>query len=568
MTLSYRKKLFLSFFLIFSLFTVGIILFEQSREQKHKTEVLEEKLDVYANITHNVLQRRGSWDSLREIFPENIRLTLIDLQGVVVYDNVVGQTTEMENHLHRPEIIFAQKRQQGSHIRTSSSNRQPYLYYAKQFGEYYVRVALPYNVDVRNFLKPDNLFLYYIMVLFVLTLFLVHYASGRFGKSIRKLKDFTDATENNIAMPTPDFPSDELGEIGKKIAENYRRLEESKKEITLEREKLLQHVHSSEEGICFFTANKAVEFYNGLFIRYLNTIIDEANSNPTVLLSDIHFEEIHAFLADRPLDENYYETKIDKQGRTFIVRINVFENNSFEIVLNDVTKAEKTRLLKQEMTGNITHELRTPVTGVRACLETILEHALDAEKEHYFIQKAYDQVLVLSELIQDMSLLTKIEDAPQSFLTENVNLSRLLDDLKKDLDIPLREKNIRMECDVSPTLTINGNKNLLYSIFRNLTDNVIRYAGSEVVVRIQKYNEDDDFYYFSYSDNGVGISEEHHLNRLFERFYRINEGRTRDTGGSGLGLSIVKNAVLLHKGDVIAKNKANGGLEFLFTLKK
>ncbi len=568
MKITYRKKLFLSFFLIFSLFTIGIIVFEQSRERKYKTNALEEKLDTYANLVDAALKQKESLDSLVLLFPENIRLTLINFQGVVLYDNVVKNPSEMENHVQRPEIISARNKQKGSDIRTSFSNNLQYLYYAKRFGNYYIRMALPYDVEVRDFLKSDNLFLYYIIALFVVMLFLIHYASGRFGKSIRKLKYFTDASENNNLVQPVDFPDDELGEIGNKIAENYHRLEDGKKAVTIEREKLLQHVYSSEEGICFFTVGKSVEFYNGLFIQYLNVIVDEANSNPAMIFSDTHFQKINAFLSDRKKDENYYETKIDRQGKTFVVRINVFENNGFEIILNDITKAEKTRLLKQEMTGNITHELRTPVTGIRGCLETILEHPLDAEKEHYFIQKAYDQVLVLSELIQDMGLLTKIEDAPQSFQAEQVNIPHLLEGLKKDLEFPLQEKNIKMEWSIPENLTISGNRNLLYSIFRNLTDNAILYAGNDITVQIQKYNEDKDYYYFSYSDNGIGIPEEHHLNRLFERFYRISEGRTRDTGGSGLGLSIVKNAILFHKGTIVAKNKANGGLEFLFTLKK
>jgi signal transduction histidine kinase len=568
MKLKYKQKIFLVFLLIFLLFTAGIILFGRSQERKYKTEILEEKLDAYANLAYSALKQKESLDSLVLLFPENMRLTLINFQGIVLYDNVVKNSSEMENHAQRPEIISARNKQKGSDIRTSFSNNLQYLYYAKRFDNYYVRVALPYDVEVRNFLKSDNLFLYYIIALFVVMLFLIHYASGRFGKSIRKLKYFTDAAENNNFVQPVDFPDDELGEIGNKIAENYHRLEDSKKAVILEREKLLQHVYSSEEGICFFTAGKSVEFYNGLFIQYLNIIVDEANSNPVMIFSDIHFQKINAFLSDRKKDENYYETKIDRQGKTFVVRINVFENNSFEIILNDITKAEKTRLLKQEMTGNITHELKTPVTGIRGCLETILEHTLDAEKEHYFVQKAYDQVLVLSELIQDMGLLTKIEDAPQSFQAEQINISHLLEGLKKDLEFPLQEKNIKMEWNIPENITITGNRNLLYSIFRNLTDNAIRYAGDDITIQIQKYNEDKDFYYFSYSDNGIGIPKEHHLNRLFERFYRISEGRTRDTGGSGLGLSIVKNAILFHKGTIVAKNKANGGLEFLFTLKK
>jgi signal transduction histidine kinase len=203
-----------------------------------------------------------------------------------------------------------------------------------------------------------------------------------------------------------------------------------------------------------------------------------------------------------------------------------------------------------------------------------LENQLTTEKERYFIQQAYEKSLALSELIQDMSLLAKIEDAPHSFQPEQVNISVLLKELQADFATALQEKEMTMQWNIAETLLINGNRNLLYAIFRNLTDNAIRYAGHHVHIQIDMYKEDDDFYYFSYSDNGTGIADEQHLNRLFERFYRINEGRTRDSGGSGLGLSIVKNAVLFHKGTIAVKNgehnshNGHGGLEFLFTIQK
>ncbi|GAB6012031.1 sensor histidine kinase [Viscerimonas tarda] len=583
MKTSYKQKLFLYFVVIFALFTIGILLFEQSREREHKTEALEEKLDAFADIVHVALKQQSNQqqviDSLKSLLPENIRLTVIDRQGHVLYDNEIKEISQMGNHAQRPEMKNAREKGKGYDIRVSSSNNKEYLYYAKRFNDNYIRVALPYDIQVRHFLKPDNLFLYFIIIFFVVMLALINWVAGRFSKSIKQLRDFTYLIENgdwrleneNNFQPSTlkaQFPKDELGEISEKIAENYLQLKESEKEIALEREKLLQHVHSSEEGLCFFSADKSVEFYNGLFIQYLNTITDEADSNPPSVFTDISFEKITAFIANREKADTYFEAQINKQGRDFVVRVNIFEDNSFEIIINDITKQEKTRRMKQEMTGNITHELRTPVTGIRGCLETIIEHPLTPEKKQYFIERAYNQVLVLSELIQDMSLITKIEEAPQSFNLEAVDVEKLLENLKNDMEIFLRDKNIQMEWNLDGEVIVRGNRNLLYSIFRNLTDNVIRYAGPDVSIAIKKYNEDKDFYYFSYSDTGTGIPEEQHLNRLFERFYRINEGRTRDTGGSGLGLSIVKNAIAFHKGTIVAKNKAGGGLEFLFSLRK
>lgn len=570
MKLNYKQRLFLYFAIIFAIFTIGIVAFQQSQEKRFKTEALEGKLDAYTEIINAGLLNRSSdslqiIDTIIQLLPQNIRLSLIDKEGNVLFDNSIKNISSLENHANRPEIIEALRVGKGSYLRTSASNSQEYLYYAKKFGNHFIRVALPYDIQTQRFLKTENAFLYFIIVLFIVMLLLIQAGTNRFSKSIKQLRDFVISSSNGESLEF-NFPNDELGEIGIKITESYRQLKESKKEVDSEREKLLQHVHSSDEGICFFSCDKKVEFYNGLFIQYLNILTDEPGSEPYSIFSDTTFLEMNQFiLEDKAI---YFETLINKQGKTISLRVNRFEDKSFEITLNDITKKEKTRLLKQELTGNIAHELRTPVTSIRGYLETVLEQTLDEEKKKHFITQAFDQTIVLSELIQDMSLITKIEEAPQSFRLEEINLVQILEKLKNDLSSSLEEKRIDMQWNISKDSSIQGNKNLIYSIFRNLTDNALHHAGEGIKIYINEYKEDNEFYYFSFYDTGVGILEENHLDRLFERFYRINEGRTRDTGDSGLGLSIVKNAIAFHRGTITVKNRKEGGLEFLFQLHK
>ena len=527
MKLSYKQKLFLYFAIIFVVFAVGVTVFEHARDKRFRTVSLEEKLDSYTEMIHTALSLNRyhveTLDSLIRLFPNNIRVSLIDMKGLVEFDNFLVDVSQMDNHAARPEIFMASEKGKGTNIRTSLSTNSEYLYYARKFDNRYIRVALPYDVYTKSLLKTDKTFLYFMVGLFVVMLLLMYVVTNRL---------------------------------------DY--LNESKEKIDLEREKLLQHVHSSDEGICFFNADRKVEFFNGLFIQYLNTIIDEPENNPSAVFRDDAFDEMNRFLSAE--NGKYFETQIRRQGKTFSLRLNIFEDKVFEVVLNNITKREKTRLLKQEMTGNIAHELRTPVTSIRGYLETVLEQPLDEEQKNHFITRAHQQTIVLSELIQDMSLITKIEEAPQLFKMENVNINHLLHTLKTDLALSLQEKNIDMQWNIPNDLMVKGNQNLLYAVFRNLADNVIRHAGENIMVRINKYNEDRNFYYFSFYDTGIGIAEENALNRLFERFYRINEGRTRDTGGSGLGLSIVKNAVAFHKGSITVKNRKEGGLEFLFEI--
>ncbi|MCO6495208.1 MAG: two-component sensor histidine kinase [Bacteroidetes bacterium] len=570
MKLRYRQKLFLYFGVLFMLFTIGIILFEQIRERNFKTEALEEKLAayteiIYAGLPQNQLGLVSKMDQLQGLLPPDLRITIIDLQGKVLFDNSINDFEHLSNHLDRTEIKEAIQFGEGSDIRLSRSNQQKYLYFAKKTDSRFIRVALPYNIQLQKFLKSDNAFLYFIILFFGVFLFFIHITTKRLGNTIKQLRDFVLYTNNNQVAQLH-FPNDEIGEIAGKIVENYHSLKESQKIVLQEKQKLLQHIQVLEEGICFLSAAKEVEYYNGLFIQYLNTITDEVSSEAAIILRDENFIELQEFLHQH--QQHYFEQVLQKQGKHFSIKANIFENNSFEIIITDITKQEKTKQLKRGMTGNIAHELRTPITGIRAYLETVLAQSLSPEKQNYFIQRAFQQTLVLSDIIQDMGLIAKMEEAAQTFELQKVDIKKLIFQIKELVANQLTKKNIDIIEHLPDTLIILGNENLLFSLFKNLIDNAIRYAGENIKINISVYDEDSDYYYFSFYDTGVGVDNEMHLNRIFERFYRINEGRTRDTGGSGLGLSIVKNAVLFHKGDITAKNRKEGGLEFLFTLGK
>lgn len=565
MKLSYRRRLFLYFAVLFTLFTAGIAVFEHYREANLKTEALEEKLDIYTHIVQAATEADtlNIADGLRAVqtaLPEHLRITIIGLSGNVIYDNTVADFKEMENHANRPEIILAGHLGKARDIRESASTHHKYVYYARKVQDRFIRVALPYNIQLRQFLQADNLFLYFLLGLFLLSVFFIHKITEQFGASVRSLRDFAVSAETDERA----FSDDEIGEIGRQISQNYQQLELSKKKLQLEKQKLLQHIQISEEGICFISSSGEVEFYNNLFIQYLNQLTEVPVVHASNVLSMHIFDPLRTFLDTG--EGNYFETRLSGNGKIFSQRTTVFEDKSFEIILTDITRQEKTRRLKQEMTGNIAHELRTPVTSIRAYLETILEQPLSDEQKLHFIRQAYSGTLTLSEMIKDMSILSKLEEAPHSFEYEAVDIESLLSQIREDESERLQVRNIRFDWQLPHNISINGNKSLLTSIFRNLVENSIRYAGENISIHISVFDEDAEFYHFVYYDTGTGIENEAMLNRIFERFYRIQEGRSRDAGGSGLGLSIVRNAVLFHKGSILAKNRKGGGLEFIFKL--
>ena len=231
------------------------------------------------------------------------------------------------------------------------------------------------------------------------------------------------------------------------------------------------------------------------------------------------------------------------------------------------SEEDKTRL-KRQLTQNVAHELKTPVSSIQGYLETIVSNPdIDKETKDQFIQRCYAQSRRLSSLLADISTLNKLDDAPQEYEFQPVNIPDLLQSIQRDVSMQMEAKHVTFRALVDPEVAVDGNPSLLYSIFRNLTDNSIAYGGEGVTITVQVLSESADFYTFSFSDNGPRVASEH-IPHLFERFYRIDKGRSRKMGGTGLGLAIVKNSVLLHRGNISVRLGIAGGLEFVFTLPK
>jgi len=571
-----NRRLFLYFFSIFLLVLVIICFFQYQREKEFRTDQLDQQLTTYnSTINRFIKDQNPNWETLEsyvKLFPDStLRITVIDSKGTVTFDSFVKKGTKLENHLDRPEIQMANFSENGKAIRHSVSTGKDYYYLAHRFPQYYVRSALPYNVSLIHTLQANTFFLYFMLFVLIAAAIALYYISRNFSESINRLRVFIQKAEKEEIIETDiEFPKDELGEISKNIVKLYRLQLQTKDDVNKEREKLIKHLQISQEGLGIFSSDKKEILANTNFIQYTNILSDQQCESSDQIFSLPEFAEITEFI-DKSLLNNELKRKklvVEKSGRVFSIQCIVFQDNTFEISINDITIQEHENELKRHLTQNISHELKTPVSSILGYMESILENPeMDQNRQRFFVERSFQQAQRLSALLQDISTLNKMDEAKRLFEKEVCNISEVIQDVLNDVHLQIEQKECTVQLNLPVELQILGNRSLIYSIFRNLMDNVLAYAGEKLTIEINCYREDEQFYYFSFSDNGIGVREEH-LKRLFERFYRVDKGRSRKMGGTGLGLAIVKNAVIYHRGNISAKIVPTGGLSFIFSLRK
>lgn len=583
--LPFSQRLFLSVIFLFLGYAVCFMLFQYKREKAYKIELLNTQLQNYNNqlcdflADHHGVNSDSMQSYVTTHMMPNLRVTLIEPSGKVVYDNTNANWKSFANHSSRKEVQDALMYGSGYSISRPSESIQgeEYFYSARYYPPYriIIRSALPYNLSLAEHLQADSGYLWFALIICLVLIFIFYRCTRKLGKSITKLQQFAMKADRNEPIDMDilqTFPKNELGEISQHIIKIYKRLHRAKEALYIEREKLISHLQTSHEGLGVFTKERQEILVNNLFTQYINNISDR-NLRSTNEIFDIpELQPIIEFLnrneGNFSKEEKRYAMHLNKNARSFTVECIIFQDMSFEISINDITQEEEQARLKRQLTQNIAHELKTPVSSIQGYLETIISNPnIPQENVRVFLERSYAQSNRLTFLLRDISVLTRMDEAPELVEKEQVNLSKIVENILNEVALGLEEKHITVVNKLPSEVILTGSSSLLYSIFRNLTDNAIAYAGNDIQITINCFREDEKFYYFSFSDTGVGVPEEH-LNRLFERFYRVDKGRSRKLGGTGLGLAIVKNAVLFHGGTIFAKNMPKGGLEFVFTLKK
>ena len=469
---TFHRRLFLWLLSYSWLMVLCFAAFQYHRERRFKAEELNGRLQA---VNEALLAAVDGAESV--VRPENLpqteglRVSVIDLQGRVLFDNSLD-SLPAKNHLEREEIAAALEHGSGYTIRRhSASTGRTYFYSARRGKTRIVRTALPYSVPLRELLRADYGFLWFMIGITSAMSLLGYFATRRVGLHVSRLNRFAERAERGERIfDTEPFPHDELGDLSNHIVRLYARLQQA--------------------------------------------------------------------VADR-----------DREHR---------------IALHE--EQEKIRIKKQ-LTNNINHELKTPVASMRACLETLMTHKdLAPEKRDEFIARCYAGCERLKNLLDDVSLITRMDDGGGAIAKTEVDLREIIAEVCDEFRPEAAEKGVGILNGVSAGILLRGNAALLASVFRNLIGTALAHSGCRRI-EIRQLASDGETVALSVADDGCGVAEEH-LPHLFERFYRVDKGRSRQAGGTGLGLSIVRNAVLWHGGDISVENRRGGGLLFRITLKR
>ncbi|WP_297237232.1 HAMP domain-containing sensor histidine kinase [uncultured Porphyromonas sp.] len=576
-SLTSKRSYGLHFILTLLCLALTLLCWSKYRDARdEEQQYLRESSTTLATYADLIAQSHDSLplDDLFSLLPDDIEAELIDpaLRVSAATDSTsMGTQRSLSED---PELRLAYYNHSGDHlIPVESDTADGQLHYALYCDGHYIHLTRPYREQPATDRKTLWLALLLPSLLILLGMLVGTFVSLRAtDRSVSGLRRLTGALRRGEHPEGTLFADDDLGALGEELRRLFGESEAKVQRTEEMRQHLIALFDLSKIGIALFDSNGTTLFANTHFIQFASMISSRALPLESLseLLTEESMQPIGDFITSAPGGEERSRSAMIPSG-SHIFEVKAFRSaaETFDLTIEDVTVSVQTAQLKREMTSNITHEIRTPLTSIRGYLETLRYSDLSPEQQAAFTDKAYRQAERLSAMMDDIRLISQMDEREaEEYRMEELDLGLVVEEARIAFADRIEQSGDRFVNEIPDGLTIHANNSLIHSVFQNLIENSLRYAGEGVTLCFSCYHRDDEYVYLSYYDTGRGVPEEK-LGRIFERFYRIDSGRTRDRGGSGLGLSIVRNAIRLHGGQIQARRHSpEGGLEFLFTLHK
>jgi len=588
MRISFRYKLMLSYLLILLVMGGSVYLYLNKTLENSIVSTLTENLLSQTRLASLMLSRDGA--DLKN--PQDLavrlgeavtaRVTIIAPDGTVVGDSEVkkSEIKELENHINRPEVQGALKSGTGTSVRYSATLRHEMLYSAATITsrghvEGVVRLALPLSElnGLRSGLhKTLGTALF---ISFLLTLIFSYILSRLTSRPLQQVASIAaEIGKGNFVRRLPTVWRDELGDLAGIMNEMAAKLDEQLSRLTAERNRLDAILSGMGEGLMVADKKGTITLVNPAFSQLfgvheglIGSPLSTVSRHPALL------ESYNRVSSDRCELQNEMTVRTPAEkflSAHWVPLLNDKGMQGVVAVFHDVTDLKRLENIRRDFVANVSHELRTPVTVIKGYSETLLEGLITADpiKTAEFVQIILNHSERLTALLNDLLSISEMESPDFSFQMSPVSVEGTLHKVCSLLKGKADAKEVTIVIpDLSRLPAVMADQGRLEQVMVNLLDNAIKYSSEMGQIRISAA-EDGDFVKVSVIDSGPGIPVAS-IPRLFERFYRVDSGRSRKEGGTGLGLAIVKHIVQLHGGAVGVENSADGaGATFSFTLKK
>ncbi len=516
------------------------------------------------------------------------RLTIIDNKGLVIADSR-EKAANMDSHLQRPEVLESLKLGQGHAERFSNTVKQNMKYlslHVKENGKDlgYVRVALALAEVEAGRSKITLSILTGCVLAALIALVLGFYFSRRFSQPIISFTKSADSIAKGDFQTRIDIKNrDEIGQLAETFNIMASSANERVQSITEEKNKLVTILSGLVEGVIAIDEEQNIIHINEAAETALRL---HSSSKGQSVWTSINNIEIHEILENIFNQGGISRNQVRIPGGAKETVLDVYgaalsspsspnrpdKKHGAILVLHDVSDLEMLENVRRDFVTNASHELKTPLTAIRGIIETILlDKNMDQEMVYHFLNRVQSQTSRLVNIVSDLMALSRLESG-EDIEFEIIALKDIVQQSINSFKVIAQEKNLGLSLNAKEVETkntfISGDAHAITQLLDNLIDNAIKYTPESGQIRVNIYNSEENnagWINIEVCDDGLGISQADQA-RIFERFYRVDKGRSRDLGGTGLGLAIAKHITEQHKGKIKLDSEMGKGSTFTITL--
>ena len=531
-----------------------VILSSQMLENtKHDMLYAVKLVDYQLDESHDL---KAQVDALNPLaYNDQTRLTVIDTNGEVLADS--GSEEIDENHKGREEVKQALSEGVGYATRYSSTVKRNMLYVAVFNKGYIVRLALPYNGIFDNLptlVRPLG-------VGAIMSLVIALFLSKRFANTLTApIQDITTQVTKMKDYRELEFDSykyDEFNIIASKLEEQAKTIHDTMKKLKSEQIKINGILDQMKEGFVLLDSDLTVLMVNRKAQKlYGHTI--KLNCSIKDFIFDFKIINALEHLSD---EQQVVEVEKEKEFyNCYVAKVDY----GVTLLFVNITEQHNAMKMRQEFFSNVSHELKTPMTSIRGyseLLETGVINDKDASKKA--LDKIHDEVNNMSTLINDILMISRLENKDVDVIKHPVHLTPLVDEIIDTMQVEIDKKHLQVDKELED-ITYTSNHQHMHQLLSNLITNAIKYNvdGGKIIIKSYQFGRN---IIIEVSDTGRGISKIDQ-GRVFERFFRCDQGRDKETGGTGLGLAIVKHIVQYYQGNITLTSKLHEGTTFKVTL--